>query len=210
MYKTDNKFVNDFCQACAKNLAHCHAGTQMTIKTDTQLLDDMNTDFKINGMKIKKFNWQDRKNAVLHFNKNMHYYYNNMMSILASKKGDVPDRILKLFLEVPGLGLPKASFLAQLATGHKAFACLDSNNLIWYNLDPSVTTYNKKLKSDIIKDEKRRQYFECVKKLGGGEKLWNDWCIGVADKSKKFKSGVEVSYKHRHWFTTWQNQYPTI
>ena len=210
MCKTDNKFVNDFCQTSAKNLAHTHAGTQMTIKTDTQLLDNMNTDFKINGIKIKKFNWQDRKNAVLHFNKNMDYYYNNMMSILRSKKGDVPDRILKLFLEVPGLGLPKASFLAQLATGHKAFACLDSNNLIWYDLDPKVVNYNKKLKSEELKAEKRRQYFAIVKKLGGGEKLWNDWCIGVADKSKKFKSGVEVSRKHRHWFTTWANQYPTI
>ena len=210
MYKKDNRYVADFCQTSAKNLAFTHAGVQMTIKTDTQLLDNMVTDYKKNGIKIKKFNWKDRKKAVEHFNKNKQYYYDNMMKILATKKADVPDRILKLFLEVAGLGLPKASFLAQLATGHKAFACLDSNNLIWHKINPKVTDYNKKLKSDIIKSEKRRQYFAVVKKLGGGEKLWNDWCIGVADKSKKFKSGVQVSMKHRHWFTTWTNQYPTI
>lgn len=210
MYKTDNRYVANFCQTSAKNLAFTHAGVQMTIKTDTQLLDNMVTDYKKNGIKIKKFNWKDRKKAVEHFNKNKQYYYDNMMKILATKKADVPDRILKLFLEVAGLGLPKASFLAQLATGHKAFACLDSNNLIWYNLDPKVTTYNKKLKCELAKSEKRQQYFAVVKKLGGGEKLWNDWCIGVADKSKKFKSGVQVSMKHRHWFTTWTNQYPTI
>ena len=210
MYKKDNRYVANFCQASAKNLAHCHAEVQVTIQMSTEALDDIATDFKKNGINIAIFNWGQKKRAAQHFNANMHYYYDNMMSILRSKKGDVPDRILQLFLEVDGLGLAKASFLAQLATGHKAFGCLDSNNLIWYKIDPKVANYNKKVKSDAIKAEKRRQYFAVVKSLGGGEKLWNDWCIGVADKSKKFKSGVEVSYKHRHWFTTWQNQYPTI
>jgi hypothetical protein len=210
MYKTDNRFVSDFCKTSAKNLAHCHANVQVTIQMNTEALDNIATDYKKNGIDIAVFNWGQKKKAVQHFDANMQYYFDSMHSILASKKGDVPDRILQLFLEVPGLGLPKASFLAQLATGHKAFACLDSNNLIWYDLDPKVVNYNKKLKSDELKAEKRRQYFAVVKKLGGGEKLWNDWCIGVADKSKKFKSGVEVSRKHRHWFTTWANQYPTI
>ena len=182
----------------------------MTIQQNTENLDTIMTEYKTSGINIPVFNWSKKKNAVKHFESNKLHYYNSMMTILRSKKGNIPDRILKLFLEVDGLGLPKASFLAQLATGHKAFACLDSNNLIWYNLDPKVTTYNKKLKCELAKSEKRRQYFECVKSLGGGEKLWNDWCIGVANKSKKFKSGVQVSMKHRHWFTTWTNQYPTI
>ncbi len=210
MYKTDNRFVSDFCKTSAKNLAHCHANVQVTIQMNTEALDNIATDYKKNGIDIAVFNWGQKKKAVQYFDSNKQYFFDSMHSMLASKKGDVPDRILQLFLEVPGLGLPKASFLAQLATGHKAFACLDSNNLIWYDLDPKVVNYNKKLKSDELKAEKRRQYFAVVKKLGGGEKLWNDWCIGVADKSKKFKSGVEVSRKHRHWFTTWANQYPTI
>ena len=210
MYKTDNRFVSDFCKTSAKNLAHCHANVQVTIQMNTEALDNIATDYKKNGIDIAVFNWGQKKKAVQYFDSNKQYFFDSMHSMLASKKGDIPDRILQLFLEVPGLGLPKASFLAQLATGHKAFACLDSNNLIWYDLDASVTTYNKKLKSEELKAEKRRQYFAVVKKLGGGEKLWNDWCIGVADKSKKFKSGVEVSRKHRHWFTTWANQYPTI
>jgi len=210
MYKTDNRFISDFCKTSAKNLAHCHANVQVTIQMNTEALDNIATDYKKNGIDIAVFNWGQKKKAVQYFDSKKHYFFDSMHSILASKKGDVPDRILQLFLQVPGLGLPKASFLAQLATGHKAFACLDSNNLIWYDLDPKVVNYNKKLKSEELKAEKRRQYFAIVKKLGGGEKLWNDWCIGVANKSKKFKSGVEVSRKHRHWFTTWANQYPTI
>ena len=210
MYKKDNRYVANFCQASAKNLAFCHAGVQATIQQNTENLDSIMTQYKSQGINIPIFNWEAKKNAVLRFNERKQYYFDNMNSILASKKKNIPDRILKLFLEVEGLGLPKANFLAQLATGMKAFACLDSNNLIWYGLDSKITDYNKKLKSDEIKARKRKEYLDCVQRLGGGEKLWNAWCIGVADKSKKFKSGVEVSYKHRHWFTTWQNQYPTI
>ena len=210
MYKTDNRFVADYCQASPDNLAFCHAGVQATIQQNTENLDSIMSQYKRQGINIPVFEWEAKKKAVIHFDQNKQYYYDNMMSILASKKRDIPDRILQLFLEVQGLGLPKSNFLAQLATGHKAFACLDSNNLIWYGLNPKITDYNKKLKSDEIKARKRKEYLDTVQQLGGGEKLWDQWCIGVADKSKKFKSGVEVSFKHRHWFTTWQNQYPTI
>ena len=210
MYKTDNKFIADFCKASPQNLAFCHAGVQATIQQNTENLDNIMSQYKYKGINIPVFEWEQKKIAVTHFNNKQQYYFDNMLKILASKKGDIPDRILKLFLEVPGLGLPKAGFLAQLATGHKAFACLDSNNLIWYGINPKITDYNKKLKSEDIKAKRRKDYLDTVQKLGGGEKLWNNWCIGVADKSKKFKSGVQVSYKHRHWFTTWQNQYPTI
>ena len=206
MYNTDNRFVANFCQQNSDNLAHCHDGVQVTIQMNTEMLDNINTDLKRNGTKIAVFNWNQKKNASNHFHKNKEYYYNNMMKILASKQKNIPDRILKLFLEVEGLGLAKASFLAQLATGHKAFACLDSNNLKWYGINPKVTDYNKKLKNESIKTEKRKQYLDVVQKLGGGEKLWNDWCNGVSDKSKKFTSGVEVSFKHRHWFTTQQGK----
>ena len=49
-----------------------------------------------------------------------------------------------------------------------------------------------------------KDYLDVVSQLGGGQVLWDKWCNGVADKSKKFTSGVEVSFKHRHWFTTRQ------
>ena len=205
MYKTDNKFIADYCKASPQNLAFCHAGVQATIQQNTENLDNIMSQYKYKGINIPVFEWEQKKKAVLHFNKNKQYYYDNMLKILASKKADIPDKILKLFLEVEGLGLAKASFLAQLATGHKAFGCLDSNNLIWYGIDPKITDYNKKLKSETIKANRRKAYLDAVKKVGGGQKLWDNWCNGIADKSKKFTSGVEVSFKHRHWFTTRQS-----
>ena len=118
MYKTDNKFIADYCKASPQNLAFCHAGVQATIQQNTENLDNIMSQYKYKGINIPVFEWEQKKIAVTHFNNKQQYYFDNMLKILASKKGDIPDRILKLFLEVPGLGLPKAGFLAQLATGH--------------------------------------------------------------------------------------------
>ena len=175
-----------------------------TVQRNTNQLTNIFSQYNERGFtKDDAFSW--RMDYINHFGEKRQYYYDNMMKILRSKKKDIPDRILKLFLEANGLGLPKANFLAILATGMKAFACLDSNNLIWYDINPKITDYNKKLKSEEVKANKRKQYLDVVRKLGGGEKLWDEWCIRVADKSKKFKSCKEVSLKHRHWFTTWSD-----
>ena len=204
MYKTDNRYVADYCQASADNLYRCAVMVHGTIQQNTENLDRIASQYDTQGF-VKGDTLEWRMNYINHFGEKRQYYYDNMMKILRSKKKDIPDRILKLFLEANGLGLPKANFLAILATGMKAFACLDSNNLIWYDINPKITDYNKKLKSEEVKANKRKQYLDVVRKLGGGEKLWDEWCIRVADKSKKFKSGREVSLKHRHWFTTWSD-----
>jgi len=208
MFKDDNAFIAEYCQASPDNLYRCSVLVHGTVQQNTENLDRIATQFdEVGFVKDDTLEW--RKDYILHFRNNKKYYYDNMMKILRSKK-NIPDKILKLFLEAEGLGLAKANFLALLATGNKAFACLDSNNLKWHKINPKITDYNKKLKSEDIKAKKRKQYLDVVSSLGGGEKLWDDWCINVADKSNKFKSGMEVSFKHRHWFTTWENQYPTI
>ena len=43
MYKTDNKFIADYCKASPQNLAFCHAGVQATIKQNTENLDNIIT-----------------------------------------------------------------------------------------------------------------------------------------------------------------------
>ena len=45
------------------------------------------------------------------------------------------------------------------------------------------------------------------------EKLWNEWCNQIYENrigktiNRQFKSGLDVSLRHGHWFTTWQNSY---
>ena len=46
----------------------------------------------------------------------------------------------------------------------------------------------------------------CFMDLDDPIKLFKIWCIRKGEESKKFQSGVEVSFKHRHWFTTRQSR----
>ena len=207
-FKQDLKFINEYCQNNADSLYRCAVGVHATVQQDTQNLDNILTQYdRLGFVDGDVFDW--RKDYINHFSENRQYFYDNMMKILRSKKDDA-DRILALFLEADGLGLAKASFLALLATGNKSFSCLDSNLLKWYGLDRKITDYNKKTKCDNAKKKRRQEYLSVVSKLGGGIKLYKEWCINVADKSKMFKSGYQVSMKHRHWFTTWENQYPAL
>ena len=209
MFKEDCRYVADFCQSSPQNLLRTAIGVHGTVQQATKNLDRIVTQYDTQGFKKgDTFFW--RMNYIKHFSDNKEYFHGNMMSILASKKKNIPDRILKLFLEAEGLGLPKANFLAQLATANKAFSCLDLNNIKWYGIDPSITDYNKKTKSEEVLYLRRKNYLDTVRGLGGGEYLWNAWMHGISDKEDYFKSAEDVSRKHRHWFTTWENQYPTL
>ena len=199
MYKTDNRYVADYCQASADNLYRCAVMVHGTIQQNTENLDRIASQYDTHGF-IKGDTLEWRMNYINHFGEKRQYYYDNMMKILRSKK-NVADRILELFLEADGLGLAKASFLALLATGMKAFACLDSNLMKWYGINPNLTSYNKNCKNKELLRKKRQDYLDVVKRLGGGIKLFKEWCIKIAEKSKKFVSGLEVSGLHIPWFT---------
>ena len=201
-FKKDCEYVARFCQESPENLSFAHTMLQGTIQQNTENLSSIAYNLKTYGIdKCEVFKW--RMPYIKFFNNHKEYFYEKMMSILASNK-NVPDRILKLFLECEGLGLPKANFMAQLATARKEFACLDLNNLKWHSINPNVCTYNKKTKSDVAKENKRMKYFETVYRIApnnsGLDLAW-DWCKKVAKKSKKFESGKQVSQLHRYWFT---------
>ena len=197
-YRQDMLVVAHYGQSSADALYRIALFAHGTVQQATENLTNIGKQYDEKGfVEGDTFSW--RMDYIQHFSDNRQYYYNNMMKILRSKK-NVADRILELFLEADGLGLAKASFVALLATGMKAFACLDSNLMKWYGLDPKITDYNKKCKNKALLKKKRQDYLAVVKLLGGGIKLFKEWCIKIAEKSKKFTDGIEVSNLHVPWF----------
>ena len=77
MYKKDNKFIAEYCQQSADNLAFCHAGVQVTIQQNTENLDTIMTEYKTSGINIPVFNWSKKKNAV---NNNLLNMFNNVFN----------------------------------------------------------------------------------------------------------------------------------
>ena len=78
MYKTDNKFIADYCKASPQNLAFCHAGVQATIQQNTENLDNIMTQYKNIGINIPVFEWEQKKIAVTHFNNKHIFLFNNI------------------------------------------------------------------------------------------------------------------------------------
>ena len=202
MYRTDNRYVADYCQASADNLYRCAVMVHGTIQQNTENLDRIASQYDTHGF-IKGDTLEWRMNYINHFGEKRQYYYDNMMKILRSKKAKtvIADKVLELFLQADGLGLAKASFAGLLATGMDEFSCLDSNLLKWNNLDRKITDYNKKCKDKNKLRERRQNYFSIVQQTGGGHFNYIKWCDKIGEGSNQFIDGKDVSRHHPIWFT---------
>ena len=213
-FKTTNPMINDYSQQSATNLYNVACKVQITIRQDTSNLCMLNDQFKKYGTDIPVIsNMQSKRESCEYFFENREQIYDRMMMINRSKKSNIPNRIMGLFMECPNFGIAKASFLGQLAVGHKGLACFDSVNQKKYNIPSNVTSAIPKSMSAEGRAKRIQLYIDWVYKLGGSEVLWNEWCnqiyldrIGKAI-NRQFKSGLDVSLKHGHWFTTWQGRY---
>jgi len=108
------------------------------------------------------------------------------------------DDLMREFVKVPGLGLPKAGFLAQLLTGHAG--CLDMHNIERFGLDPSVWMIRPRRDpaAQVREiDDKIALYLKLIDACGGSEKLWDEWCEWLNDSVGTFHNADDVS--RRHW-----------
>lgn len=103
--------------------------------------------------------------------------------------GDLNGLILT-FMDVPGLGLAKASFLAQLTVGDGA--CLDTHNLHRIGKDDKFTRVDKSAKNIL---ERIEAYNEAWRPYGNSAFWWDSWCDFIG--SRYGITGAEVSALHR-------------
>lgn len=104
------------------------------------------------------------------------------------------DGLIWAYLEIPGLGLVKASFLAQLTIGQGA--CLDVHNLKRFGFKPDAFKLPKSLKAETI-HSKIRLYNAAWSAHGDSRFWWDTWCDHLAKRHKAhYKSGHDVSVIH--------------
>tara|TARA_R110002020_G_scaffold333628_7_gene549059 strand:- start:1248 stop:1847 length:600 start_codon:yes stop_codon:yes gene_type:complete len=110
---------------------------------------------------------------------------------------DNPATVVAIYSRIPGLDIVKAGFLATLT--HGVGGCLDSHNIKLYNLKPrSFRTHHKMLWDTRLAHADR--YIKLCDKLGGTEKIWDNWCSHIAAKyPQTYKDGGEVSQFHTHY-----------
>jgi hypothetical protein len=113
---------------------------------------------------------------------------------IAYDKKDL-DALVMRFLDVPCLGLAKASFLAQMTMADGA--CLDVHNLRSLGLDATALRLSKTL-TIASKARKVSTYNSAWQSKGDSAFWWDSWCEGLLTRSAyhRFANAAEVSAMH--------------
>jgi hypothetical protein len=103
------------------------------------------------------------------------------------------EEAIDALLEVPGLGVVKAAFAAQLIGFDTA--CLDTNNAQIYGVNPVSFAVRE---SNTLKTRRAKiaAYCTMTDKLGGPEQFWDTWCHYVANRYQSFRTAEQVSKLH--------------
>ena len=193
MFNIHQKAIQNACVNNPDMIAQVMITTINSIRTGWYLVGNMNKDvnklgldsrFMKNRVKAKAFKYihRNKKDIAIAFND----YSIGKMSLCD---------LLLYIAECPGLGLPKAGFVIQLALGK--IGCLDSHNMERFGLSPSTFKFGSNATIS-LKRKKAQLYIDTCEKLGGCEYLWNTWCNYLADiNPNKYNNGFHVSKLHQ-------------
>ena len=198
MFSNHNPKINHFAQRSPDNLFLVVMMVSLSIQQKWVLVGDMMVDMKQNKLD-SKFIWGNKKNTYKYISTHKHFIYGQMMAVINSNKSDTSKShsLMKIFLQIDGLGLAKAGFVCQLVAG--LVGCIDVHNIKQYNIKPDLLVYNKTVKTKRGQEanEKRLQEYVALCEIYTSERLWNAWCALIADKyPKDFLDDYHVSELH--------------
>ena len=150
-----------------------------------------------------KFLWGNKIKTYEYLRENSHQLYADAMAVINSEQSDrdKAQALMAVFLQVTGLGIPKAGFMCQLMAG--LVGCMDVHNIKMYGLDLKSLSLakNPKTRKGIDANNKKvLAYIDLCHDIGTVQ-LWNNWCEFLATKSKKWLGGAHVSAVHYSYLT---------
>ena len=112
-------------------------------------------------------------------------------------KGEISlEQLIIEYMAIPGLGITKASFLAQMTVADGA--CLDSHNLRRLGLSETQFRLAKGLKVETVL-QKIKAYNAVWQSVGDSAYWWDSWCEYLANKrTGTWRSALHVSETHMH------------
>lgn len=146
------------------------------------------------GFKRDAFEWLQANKAAI---------YHDAMELALIPDPAIAERELLAYLgECPGLGLVKAGFVTQLAFG--LGGCIDGHNVRRFEVlegRKALPIYMRAWHYKKAKPGKRAEYVSSyqglLKRAGGCEMLWDDWCIYLRSRAPaKYQSADYVSELH--------------
>lgn len=152
--------------------------------------------------------WGKKSDGYEYLNDNKDYLYGKLYHIADTYGYDTPmgcQEIIRLFADVPNLGMVKAAFLAQCLGFNTA--CLDSHNLKRFGVSDGAVKLNMRAKEKTIR-RKIAEYVQLCHNLRHDSAAsptettaqfwWDSWCHYVAGNraNRALTTGDVVSRYH--------------
>lgn len=179
--------VNEIAQTSTKGAASIARFALLTIRTQFETVPAQVADY-LNHGNSSRFVWGNKRTAFHWLDQHA-----DMLQACATEAAtSSPVDLVDVFLDVPGLGLAKAGFCAQMFADQ--VGCLDYLNEKLYGV-----TVTKLKKSSIRRESTRRRhvaaYVDLCASIGTSAELWSRWC-GEVGKRKNWPNGDAVSKTH--------------
>lgn len=190
--------IADFAQSSPENMAKVYRFVLATIQQPLWMTPGIVQDFERQGSK-SAFAFGMKGVALDWLAGNYHWVYDVATRTYVGGEADADvtaERLMLYFASLPGLGLIKGGFMAQLCFGLSG--CIDRHNCarFGYNERDFAAHRFKALRRDGSRLFMVQEYLEMVRSCGGTAQLWAEWCEYVAARDKRYGDAVTVSALH--------------
>lgn len=198
MYAQHNPIIGHWARLNADNLEAVFMFVTATIQQPIEQVPAILADYREKGP-ASKYAWGWKSDALRHYAAHKAAIYADLMAIYSGVKTQEGREVALLgyLATLPGLGLVKGAFVAQLAFG--VGGCMDSHNMKRFGVKEgrfSASAF-KALRTPEGRTARVVEYCAIVATVGGGPALWDSWCDYVASlRPDRFADGAEVSRLH--------------
>lgn len=182
---------NAIAQRSPEDMARMLRFVLATIQQGLETVPTIMREFEEHGP-AAPFAFGSKRTGLQYLEENTPALYERAMAAT----GD-PVALLRVFLDVPGLGLVKAGFACQLFAG--TVGCLDVHNIRMHGLNANALRSDryKRAKREATRQAAAQDYVDLCEALGGAVALWGAWCEYKGELSPQhFAGGVDVSRLH--------------
>lgn len=195
MYKRDVAIISDHAAKSPEGLIDVVEFVLCTIQAGLSTVKAQRLDIAATGLS-SRFLWGKKAEGLAYIQQNADWLWLKLHHL--KEKGPSNPEVIAdatlLLMQVPNLGMVKASFVLQCIGFNTA--CIDSHNLKRLGLKPSAVKVSPKLS----KDKQRAKVLAYVElcQTQGTEFWWDTWCEHVAGNqaNRRLDTGDAVSAYH--------------
>lgn len=194
-FRRDCLQIVKYAQASPDGVADAACFTLLTIQQWLALVPRALDDVRKHGVD-SRFAWGNKRKGIEFILANKRALWDDARR---AWEGETSlDDLILAYLAIPGLGVVKASFLAQMTIGNGA--CLDMHNLRSMGLSESAFKTPKTLRVQSIRN-RIKTYNAAWQAYGDSAYWWDMWCDAYAARAQaksphKYANGSEVSAQH--------------